>query len=219
MESKKIKILIADDHPMVREGLRHMLTVSGIKVVGEAASRAEALSMSKKHSPDVVLLDVKWPGNGGIDTLKQIKDEVPSVMVIMTTVYEEPEALGQSILNGASGFILKGATRQEVVNAVRTVAAGGAVFDLGLLVRLLRELGVEFLRKPGLTEEVVEKLTPMELGVLRMVAKGFTNKQIAQELRYSLGTVKDYVKKIIDKLGVANRAQDVAEAIRARLIK
>ena len=219
MAAKEIKVVVADDHPMVREGMRHMLSVKGIKVVGEASTSREVLTMTKQHSPGVVVLDVKWPDNNGIEILKRIIKEVPSTRVIMFTVYEEAESLGLAIVNGASGFILKGATRQQLVNAVNTVAAGGAVFDLRLLVLLLEELGIQIYHKPDLSGEAQEKLTQGELGVLLLVANGFTNKQIAEELRYSLATVKDYIQKIIVKMGVANRAQAAADAIRRRLIR
>jgi RNA polymerase sigma factor (sigma-70 family) len=211
-----ITVLIADDHPMVREGLRSMLAVEGIEVIGEAATGAEAVERVQQLGPDVVLMDVRMPDLDGLAATEVIKESSPETSVIVITSYESKDYLRRAIQAGAAGYLLKGMSRESLIDAIRLVRGGGSLIDARLLSELLTEMGVQETRFKG-AEGALEALTPREQEVLQLLVRGLTNKEIAAEMHYSVGTVKNAVQRVIEKLGVSDRTQAAVYAVRAGL--
>jgi DNA-binding NarL/FixJ family response regulator len=209
-----ITVLIADDHPMVREGLRSMLDAQGIEVIGEAINGAEAVERAQQIDPDVVLMDVRMPDMDGLAATEIIKQTSPQTSVIVITSYESKEYLRRAIEAGAAGYLLKGMSRESLIDAIRLVKGGGSLIDARLLSELLKEMGVEGSRFQGV-EGALEALTPREQEVLSLLVRGLTNKEIATEMHYSVGTVKNVVQRVIEKLGVSDRTQAAVYAVRA----
>jgi NarL family two-component system response regulator LiaR len=211
-----ITVLIADDHPMVREGLRSMLEVEGIEVIGEAATGAEAVERVQQLGPDVVLMDVRMPDLDGLAATEIVKESSPETSVIVITSYESKDYLRRAIQAGAAGYLLKGMSRESLIDAIRLVRGGGSLIDARLLSELLTEMGVQETRFKG-AEGALEALTPREQEVLQLLVRGLTNKEIAAEMHYSVGTVKNVVQRVIEKLGVSDRTQAAVYAVRAGL--
>jgi PAS domain S-box-containing protein len=209
-----ITVLIADDHPMVREGLRSMLDADEISVIGEAATGAEAVERVQQLNPDVVLMDVRMPDMDGLAATEVVKQGFPDTSVIVITSYESKDYLRRAIEAGAAGYLLKGMSRDSLIEAIRLVRGGGSLIDARLLSELLREMGVEGSRFQG-AEGALEALTPREQEVLQLLVRGLTNKEIAAEMHYSVGTVKNVVQRVIEKLGVSDRTQAAVYAVRA----
>ncbi len=209
-----ITVLIADDHPMVREGLRSMLDADEISVIGEAATGAEAVERVQQLNPDVVLMDVRMPDMDGLAATEVVKQAFPDTSVIVITSYESKDYLRRAIEAGAAGYLLKGMSRDSLIEAIRLVRGGGSLIDARLLSELLREMGVEGSRFQG-AEGALEALTPREQEVLQLLVRGLTNKEIAAEMHYSVGTVKNVVQRVIEKLGVSDRTQAAVYAVRA----
>ena len=212
----EIAVLIADDHPMVREGLRSMLDAEDIEVIGEAANGAEAVERVQQLNPDVVLMDVRMPDMDGLAATEIVKQGRPETSVIVITSYESKDYLRRAIEVGAAGYLLKGMSRESLIEAIRLVRGGGSLIDARLLSELLKEMGVEGSRFQG-AEGVLEALTPREQDVLQLLVRGLTNKEIASEMHYSVGTVKNVVQRVIGKLGVSDRTQAAVYAVRAGL--
>ena len=209
-----ITVLIADDHPMVREGLRSMLDAEGIEIIGEAVNGADAVERAQQIDPDVVLMDVRMPDMDGLAATEIIKQTSPQTSVIVITSYESKEYLRRAIEAGAAGYLLKGMSRDSLIDAIRLVKGGGSLIDARLLSELLKEMGVEGSRFQG-AEGALEALTPREQEVLNLLVRGLTNKEIATEMHYSVGTVKNVVQRVIEKLGVSDRTQAAVYAVRA----
>ena len=217
-ENSEITVLIVDDHPMVREGLRSMLTAPGIRVVGDAKSGQKALELVKKLQPDVTLLDIRMPDMNGIQVLEAIKTAKSPTLVIMVTTYKNLSYLLRSLAAGASGFILKDISRDNLLATVKAIASGVSMVDRVFLQEVLRTLDDS---KETSTEVVLEQtdpLTPREMDVLRLMVEGLTNRAIANILNLSPGTVKGYVKTILKKLLVSDRTQAAVKAIRTGLV-
>jgi DNA-binding NarL/FixJ family response regulator len=217
-ENSEITVLIVDDHPMVREGLRSMLTAPGIRVVGDAKSGQKALELVKKLQPDVTLLDIRMPDMNGIQVLEAIKTAKSPTLVIMVTTYKNLSYLLRSLAAGASGFILKDISRDNLLATVKAIASGASMVDRVFLQEVLRTLDDS---KETSTEVVLEQtdpLTPREMDVLRLMVEGLTNRAIANILNLSPGTVKGYVKTILEKLLVSDRTQAAVKAIRTGLV-
>lgn len=206
--------MLVDDHPVVRAGLKAMLKVVGIAVVGEAKSGREAVELSRDLRPDVVLMDVSMPDMDGLDATRGVKEVSPESAVIVVTGVESSEYLRRAIEAGAVGYLVKGVEREVLVQAVRLVHQGGSLIDPSMLVELAqatnRERGTDDLTGLG-------ALSPRELDVLRYIVEGKSNKEIAQAMSYSAGTVKNLVQGIIEKLGVSDRTQAAVYAVRAGL--
>lgn len=211
-----ITVLIADDHPMVREGLRSMLEVEGIEVIGEAATGTEAVERVQQLGPDVVLMDVRMPDMDGLAATEVVKESAPETSVIVITSYESKDYLRRAIQAGSAGYLLKGMSRESLIDAIRLVRGGGSLIDARLLSELLTEMGVQETRFKG-AEGALEALTPREQEVLQLLVRGLTNKEIAAEMHYSVGTVKNVVQRVIEKLGVSDRTQAAVYAVRAGL--
>jgi DNA-binding NarL/FixJ family response regulator len=213
-----ITLLIADDHPMVRAGLRSMLSDSRISIVGEAGSGHEAVEMITKLKPRVALVDIRMPDMDGIQALEAIKAARLDTRVIMVTTYRSTAYLLRSLSAGAAGFVLKDISREELLAAVYSVAQGTSLVDSQFLQDVLRSLeSVE--KTDAAPEELVESLTAREMDILRLMVEGLTNQAIGDVLGLSAGTVKGYAQTVMHKLGTNDRTQAAVKAIRMGLVK
>ena len=207
-----IRILVADDHPMLREGLVAVLsTQPDFDIVGEAADGAEVVRLAEALRPDVILLDLEMPDVDGVAALEGLRDAGSAARAVVFTAYDTDERILRSLRAGARGYLLKGASRQEIFDAVRTVHAGGSLLEPGVTTRLLNHV-----REGG---EPTEPLTPRELEVLALISEGLHNSEIAGRLFVTERTVKFHVSSILAKLGADNRTEAVALAARRGLIR
>lgn len=207
-----MRVVLADDHSIVREGLRWMLEEEpGIEISGEADSGTSLLQLLGEEPADVVLLDLRMPGMGGLEALERLRQVAPGTKVIILTMHDEPAYVRRAIELGASGYLLKSADRQELVRALELVHSGGAYVQGELAAPLVQEAA-------GVEQEATS-LSPRESQVLFLVAQGFENKQIATELGISEATVKTHLKSVFARLEVASRAEAVAVALRRGLIE
>jgi len=210
------RVLIVDDHEIARAGLRGMLEgAPGLEVVGEAASGHEALALCRRLRPDLALVDVRMPGLNGLETTRALKAEHPALAVVMVTMYDNPEYLLEALKAGAAGYVLKDATRKELLATVRRVLQGESILDGELAARLLRQLAAESAAEE---QPPVELLTQRERDVLGLLAQGMTNREIGERLVVSPGTVKVHVEHIIAKLGVSDRTQAAVRAVELGLL-
>lgn len=206
-----IRILLVDDHQVVREGLRRMLELDAdLRVVGEAANAKEALTQVESLSPEVILMDIKIPGTDGIELTRQLKEKYPSCSVIMLTLYDE--YLTQAIKAGAKGYLLKDVNRDELLRAIRTVHEGRSPLNLSVSQDRLAELAA-----PAESQQQLH-LSEQQLTILRLIAGGVTTSEIAQQLFLSEASVKRSVRLILEKLGVHNRSEAVSKAYKKGLI-
>ena len=218
----KAQIVIVDDHDLARDGLKDMLVDEpGLEVVGEAANGLQAITLCARLRPDLVMMDVRMPEMDGLTATRGIKKSYPRTSVLMMTMHENPDYMFEALKAGAAGYVLKDATQDDVVDAVRQVLSGGSVLEPELSARLLRRLVAESAngkehtpKAPRASERMpVAPLTPRELEVLGLVKLGLTNRQIAAKLVISVGTVKNHVEHIIQKLGTSDRTQAVVRAL------
>ena len=215
--ANEISLVIADDHPMVRAGLRSMLSDSRVRIVGEASNGREALEMVSKLKPKVILMDIRMPDLDGIQALEAIKAEKLETRVVMVTTYRSTAYLLRSLSAGAAGFVLKDISREELLAAVYSVAQGTSLVDSQFLQDVLRNLeGAEKTESP---EDLVESLTAREMDILRLMVEGLTNQAIGDVLGLSAGTVKGYAQTVMHKLGTTDRTQAAVKAIRMGLVK
>ena len=209
-----IRVLLVDDHPMVREGLRSMLSEEGIEVVGEAGSAEEGLGRCAQLLPDVVLLDMQLPGEDGLHFLERLQKVQPGVAVLIVSMHDEPRFVRAAIYAGAKGYVLKGIGRRELLSSVRAVRAGEMVLDPAL-VRTVTACPDTVL---AALAPMAERLSAIERVVLTHVAEGLTNRQIAERMRWSLATAKKYVQRILVKLDVSDRTEAAVAAVRRGLV-
>jgi DNA-binding NarL/FixJ family response regulator len=207
-----IKVLIADDHEVVRTGLKSLLAGTDIKVVAEATTGDSCLKMALKHSPDVVLLDVRMPEGDGLAALVRIKLDRPELPVLIWSGFDNPMYVARAVALGASGYLLKSAPRDKLLQAIRSAAAGEATWTREELRRVTGALAT-----PRMAADVEVPLTLRESEVLRQLALGLTNKEIALALRISYETVKEHVQHILRKIGVTDRTQAAVWAVRKSL--
>ena len=213
-----ITVLIADDHALVRQGLRRYLDSAGdIRVVGEASNGEEALRLMADGvgEPDVVLLDIRMPEMDGLEAARRISERHPGVRVVMLTAYDDRHFVVEAVRAGARGYVLKARDAEHLVQTVRLVAGGNLVIDPELVSVLSEEIS---LPRAGAGERRAEGLTPRELEVLKLLASGRTNRQIAADLFISADTVKTHLEHVFAKLGASDRTSAVAHALRHRLI-
>jgi two-component system, NarL family, response regulator DevR len=205
-EGQAIRVLVVDDHEVVREGLRTLIAKQqGMSLVGEAASVKEAVETAARAKPDVVIMDVRLPDGSGVEACRTIREARPATGVIMLTSYADDEALFAAIIAGAAGYLLKDAKGQTVVDAVHAVAEGRSLLDPTVTGRVL-----ERVRKGPDVDPGLASLTDQERKVLEHVAEGKTNREIGTVMYLSEKTVKNYVSRILDKLGLARRAEAAA---------
>jgi two-component system response regulator NreC len=210
-----IRILIADDHGVLRAGLRALLNAEvDFSVVGEAADGREALQLVREHRPDVLLLDVSMPGRSGIEVTQQVKQEFPDTRVLILTVHEDESLLQEAIRAGAAGYIIKRAVEAELINAVHAIWRGDLYIHPAMTRALLKS--VQIPSPPA--EEPVEPLTPRERDVLRHIAQGYTNRQIADALQISVRTVESHRANLTGKLGLKSRVELVRYARQAGML-
>jgi DNA-binding NarL/FixJ family response regulator len=201
-----IRVLIADDHAVVRQGLRTFLDLQDdIEVVAEAGDGAEALAAAEQHTPDVALIDLVMPNVDGIEAIRGLRERVPTARAIVLSSFIDDEKLLPAVRAGAAGYLLKDVEPQQLVDAIRTVHAGGALLHPKVASRLLEEMATD-------------PLTPREREVLALIGRGMANKVIARELSLSEKTVKAHVSSILAKLGVTDRTQAALYAVRAGLV-
>ncbi len=214
---KKIAVLVADDHRILREGIKSLLANDpDMEVVGEAADGAEAVAKAQQLSPDVVLMDITMPGLNGLEATRQIKRLMPAIKVLVLTMHENNQYIGQFLRSGASGYVLKDTCAYDLVGAIRTVHQG----DVVLYPSIARKLLEEYLQKVD-TEEAAEGCdgpTEREREVLTMIAEGRSNKEIADALSLSIRTVQTHRSNLMAKLHMHDRTELVRYAIRKGLI-
>ena len=215
----QIRVLVVDDHALVRRGVVEALSEEqGIEVVGEATDGAQALEKAKALGPDVVIMDLAMPGLGGLDATLALHNEVPTVQVLVFTVSESEADLFSAMRYGAKGYILKNASSEDLVRAVIHIAQGGVIVSPDMASKLLDELSHIHVAG-GIQAALVDGISPRETEVLQLVAQGSSNSGIAAALIISENTVKTHLRNIMDKLHLANRSQAAAYAVRAGLYR
>ena len=207
-----IRVLIVDDHPIFRDGLAGLLaTLPEVEVAATAGTAEEALAALTRTSPDVVLMDINLPGTSGVEATRRVSAIAPATAVLVISMVDDDDSVFAALAAGARGYVLKGASAAEITAALRTVAAGGAVFGAGIASRLLATTPARPSGPASLSRQ--HDLTARECEVLDLLAEGASNRQIARSLGLSLKTVQNHVSRILDKLQAADRTQ---AALRAR---
>lgn len=208
-----IRVVVADDHEVVRRGLGCLFNDSNVSIVGEAATGEEAIEQTRKHKPDVVVLDIRMPGMDGLDTLEKIKTESPEIRVVMMSTYDNPTYVARAVALGASDYVLKGSSRDQILASITRAATGEPAAPESLLYRVR---GNMTRRREGNDQE--NPLTNRELQVLRHVALGLSNREIGRSLTISIETVKEHVQNILRKIDVADRTQAAVWAVKRGLV-
>lgn len=209
-----IRVVITDDQTLIRQGLDSLLAIADeVEVVGHAADGDEALALVEDLSPDVLLLDLRMPGRDGIATLEALRERGSQVPALVLTTFDDDELVLRALRAGAKGYLLKDVTLEELVGAIRTLAGGGTLVQPALTERLLQGLGSlpvpdDFTHLP-----TPEPLTPRETEILRLLASGFSNREIAESLFLAEGTVKNHLSTLLAKLGVKDRTRAVLRAL------
>ncbi len=217
---KKIKILFADDHTIVRDGLRLLFkSEPQFTIVGEASNGVEALDLVAKHKPDVAVLDISMPKLNGIEATKIIKDKYPDTKVLILTIHENEEYIQQMILAGADGYVVKNAEKKEIFDGVRSVAQNETFFSPTVSKVLLEGLIKRTRNKETIENDNYNKLTKREMEVFQLIAEGLTSKEISQKLFLSISTVNSHRMNIMKKLDIHDIASFVKYAIQKKLIE
>ena len=213
MTATTTRVLLCDDHEVVREGLRTLLSRHpDMSVVGEAGTMKEAVEAAAKAKPDVVIMDVRLPDGSGVEACREIREARPETRVIMLTSYADDEALFASIVAGASGYLLKQTRGQAVIDAIQAVAAGRSLLDPDVTGKVLERIRLGREQQ----DPALASLTDQERKVLEQLAEGKTNRDIGTALFLSEKTVKNYVSRILDKLGLSRRAEAAAYVAKHR---
>ena len=210
------RVFVIDDHPVVREGFRNMLTDEDIEIVGEAATGAEAIVRITTVSIDLILLDLKLPDIDGVALLRRLKEVVPATPVLVISMHDDPPLVRRAVEAGAAGYALKGIGRRELVGAIHAVCDGEAVLDPGLLRAIVG--GSSGVSPVNAEDTGRTPLTQVEVDLLRLMAEGMTNAQISERMRWSLATTKRYVQSVLEKLDVSDRTQAAVAAVRLGLL-
>jgi DNA-binding NarL/FixJ family response regulator len=217
MGQPRIRVVIADDHGLICEGLRMVLERGGMEVVGVASTGRQAVELAATTKPEVLILDIRMPDMDGLEALAEVKNQGLPVSVIMLTSFDTPEYLAQAVARGAAGFLSKSADVKGIPEAVRAVAAGEAIVDRQLLQAALDTSTRPTMEERGFPRRSANDLTEQELRVLKLVAEGLDNSSIAASLGVSRNTVKTHVHNIFSKLGVSDRTQAAILAMRMGL--
>jgi DNA-binding NarL/FixJ family response regulator len=206
-DSARIGVVLVDDHAVVRTGLRLLLEAEpDLAVLAEASTAAEAVDRAAELKPAVLLLDISMPGGGGIGALERLRKASPETRVLMLTAHDDPEYLRVALVSGAAGFILKNAAGAELISAIRTVHQGRTYVDPTLAGAALRGILAAAERASG-GDNPTDRLSPREIEVLRQLALGYTNKEIANRLELSVKSVETYRARVSEKLGLSGRAE------------
>jgi DNA-binding NarL/FixJ family response regulator len=216
-----IRVLIVDDHALFRRGLEMVLAgEDGIEVVGEGSDGHEAIEKAGEMLPDIVLMDIRMPRRSGIEACAAIKEAVPSAKIVMLTISDEEEDLFEAIKAGATGYLLKEIAIDEVPQAVRAVHGGQSLISPSMASKLITEFAALSKRSEERQQQVpAPKLTEREMEVLRLVARGLGNREIAKELFISENTVKNHIRNILEKLQLHSRMEAVVYAVREKLLE
>ena len=209
-----LTVLIADDHPVFRKGLRTLLAaMPDTEVVGEATSGEEAVRLAEQLQPDVVLMDLRMPGGGGLEAIRHIVNTSPHIRILVVTMFEDDDSVFAAMRAGARGYVLKDMSDEDIARAIVAVGNGDAIFSPAIARRMMSF----FSARPALPVEIFPDLTESERNVLRLMAQGANNDAIAHQLGFSTKTVRNYVSNIFSKLQVADRAQAIVKAREAGL--
>ena len=211
-----VRVFIVDDHEIVRRGVRDLINSSpGLFVVGEAATATEALSVAPALRPRVAILDVRLPDGDGVTVCRELRSRLPELQCLMLTTYSDDDALYEAVMAGAAGYLLKQVRGTDLIAAVRTVAAGESILDPASTARMLDRLRTPLHRHTGPDRE----LTAREYHLLDLIGQGLTNREIAERTGLTEKTVKNYVSRLLQKLGMARRAQIAAFATERRVLR
>jgi len=205
-----IRILIADDHPLFRHGIRELLNLTpDIQVVGEATTGEEAITQAEALHPDAILMDINMPGVNGIEATRRILHNAPHIRILVVTMFEDDATVFAAMRVGARGYVLKDAEKENILRAIQAVGNGEAIFSPTIATRLIDFFSTQ---SSALPKEIFPSLTERERGILQLIARGKSNAEISRELSLSPKTVYNYVSNILNKLQVADRAQAVIRA-------
>lgn len=207
------RLLVVDDHLVIRLGLRAMLEGTDLTVADEASNAAETLAAVEKQVPDVLLMDIRMEGGDGLNTLGRLKLDYPDLPIVLYSAYDNPTYIARAVALGAAGYVLKSAPRERLIEALQTAAAGESAWTREELRRVTGALAT-----PRLSQDIDVPLTHRESEVLRQMAQGLTNKEIAKMLGISYETVKEHVQHILRKIGVTDRTQAAVWAVRKNLV-
>jgi len=208
-----VRLLVADDHQVIRTGLASLLAGTDIEIVAEAATGKECIKQAEKHKPDVILLDIRMPDGDGLSTLEKLRAKVPDCRVVMLSTYDNPTYIARAVALGASDYVLKGSSREDLITTLRAAGAGESPSRAG---ELRRVAGTMKIRQVIDDDDV--PLTQRETQVLRHVALGLSNKEIGRSLEISVETVKEHVQNILRKIAVSDRTQAAVWAVRKGLV-
>ena len=208
----KIRVLLADDHTLVRQGVRQFLEEAGdIDVIAEAENGVEALHLVAVHQPDIAVLDIRMPGVTGVEATRRIKAAHPNVRVLILTAYDDDPYVFALLQAGADGYVLKTASADELVQAVRDIYAGNTALSPTIATKVVRQIAQQ---RPSGASQQIEALTGREIDVVRLAARGQTNREIGQQLSISHRTVQGHLASIYGKLNVSSRTEAVTESLR-----
>ena len=210
------RVVVIDDHPIFRNALRELLTEHGIPVVGEAAEGEQGVVLVEELAPDLAVMDISMPGISGIEATRRIRATCPATRVLVLTVSPDPETVTEAVAAGACGYLLKDAEPADIVMGIRFASAGGSLLSAPVAAGLLERVSAP--SEPAIPDEVRTRLSERELEVLRLLAEGKENAEIAEELVISPQTVKNHVSSLLAKLEVENRLQAAVAAVRGRLV-
>jgi len=217
---ERLRVMVADDHALFRRGLQMVLEAEpDIDLIGEASDGVEAVEKSQELMPDVILMDVRMPKRSGIEAASQIKDLLPHVKILMLTISDEEADLYDAIKAGASGYLLKEIPIEEVADAIRSVWAGQSRISPSMASKLLNEFAAMSKATGDRSQIPAPRLTDREMEVLRLVAKGMNNRDIAKDLYISENTVKNHIRNILEKLHLHSRMEAVVYAVREKLLE
>jgi len=219
LPSERIRVLVADDHALYRRGLEMVLgQEDDIEIVGEAGDGAEAIRRAEELLPDVVLMDIRMPRRSGIEACTAIKDVVPSTKIVILTISDEESDLYEAVRAGANGYLLKDVPGEEIADGIRAVVGGQSLISPSMASKLLTEFATMIKKSDERPALPVPRLTTRELEVLKLVARGMANRDIAGELFISENTVKNHVRNILEKLQLHSRMEAVVYAVRERIL-
>ena len=221
-DGRAVRVLVVDDHHLVREGLRAVLSTDPrLEVVGEAQTGVEAVGRVRELQPDVVLMDIRMPDMDGIAATREVKQVSPTTSVIMLTMYENPDYLFEAVKAGASGYVLKDVAGPDLLAAIHTVFEGGSLLNQEVVARFLRRLAADAEQAaagPAAAAVGPDRLTPREVEVLRLIAAGLSNREIAARLSVTVATVKTHLEHILQKMQVSDRTQAAVQAVTRGLL-
>lgn len=209
-----LTILIADDHPVFRKGLRALLaSMPEVELVGEATSGEETIHMAEQLQPDVILMDLHMPGGGGLEAIRQIVQTSPHIRILVVTMFQDEDSVFAALQAGARGYVLKDMEDEDISRAILSVGNGEAIFSQAIAERIMKYFSIH----PAIPAGLFPELTNSERSVLTLMAKGMNNEAIARQLSFTTKTVRNYVSNIFSKLQVADRAQAIVKAREAGL--